>query len=256
MRSPAAQPDQFARLARHYDALMANVPYGLWADYVMGLAALAGRPIVADSKLLDLATGTGSVALQFARRGCDVTGVDLSAPMIREARRKAKAQGLRARFLCHDLADLTLPPEFDHAVCLYDSLNYITDPARLKQAFANIRNALKHGGLLIFDVNTVRALEAELFTQESRPDAEVSYRWKSRYDPRTRISTIRMDFQVTDTGERFRVVHRQRGYTDSELRALLLEAGFARVVVYDGYRLTPPTPESDRAFYVAAAATA
>jgi SAM-dependent methyltransferase len=251
MRAPAAQQDQFARLARHYDALMANVPYGLWAEYVMSLAVLSGRPITPGCKLLDLATGTGSVALQFAQRGCEITGIDLSAPMIRQARRKAKADRVSARFLCHDLASFSLPPEFDHAVCLYDSLNYIAEPGRLKQAFANIRGALKDDGLFVFDVNTVHALEAELFTQESRADAEVTYRWKSKYNRAARISTIKMDFEVTATGERFSIVHRQRGYTDAEFRSYLFHSGFNEVVSYDGYRLTPPGPQSDRVFYVA-----
>jgi len=230
---------------------MASVPYGLWAEYVSNLAALAGRPIAPGSKLLDLATGTGSVALEFAQRGCEVTGIDLSAPMIRKARQKARSLGLSAPFICRDLADFQLPPEFDHAVCLYDSLNYITDPARLKRAFANIRHALKDDGVLIFDVNTVHALEAELFTQESRPDAEIVYRWKSRYDRGARISMIRMDFEVTATGETFSVTHRQRGYTDAELRSYMLRAGFGEITSYDAYRVIAPGPQSDRAFYVA-----
>lgn len=251
MRSRATQEDQFARLARYYDALMANVPYGLWAEYVANLAALAGRPIVPGSKLLDLATGTGSVALEFAQRGCEVTGIDLSAPMVRQARENARCRKTNARFLCHDLADFHLPSEFDHAVCLYDSLNYLTDPSRLKQAFANIRHALKDDGVLIFDMNTVHALEAELFTQESPPEAEIAYRWKSRYDRGARISTIRMDFEVTATGETFSITHRQRAYTDAALRSYLFHAGFADVTSYDAYRVIPPGPQSDRVFYVA-----
>ena len=251
MRSRGVQEDQFARLARHYDALMANVPYGLWAGYVTNLAALAGRPVSADSRLLDLATGTGSVALEFARRGCVVTGIDLSAPMIRQARQKARGEQLDVQFLCRDLADFTLPPRFDHAVCLYDSLNYILDPTKLKQAFANIKHALKDEGVFIFDVNTIHALEAELFTQESPPGAEIAYRWKSRYDRGTRISTIRMDFEVTATGDTFVISHRQRGYTDAELRSYLFHAGFGEITSYDAYRVLAPGPPSDRVFYVA-----
>jgi SAM-dependent methyltransferase len=247
----AAQQDQFARIAPHYDALMANVPYRLWAEYVRNLAALSGRPIVPGCRLLDLATGTGSVALEFARAGCAVTGIDLSAPMIAQARHKAHKQGLDVRFLCRDVADFGHPPDFDHAVCLYDSLNYILNSGHLKRAFANTRRALMDNGLFIFDVNTVRALEAELFTQQSPPDADVAYRWKSRYDPETRISAIRMSFTVSATGERIQVVHRQRGYSDGELRSFLLDAGFGEVNAYDGYRLAPPDAESDRVFYVA-----
>lgn len=243
--------DQFARIAPYYDALMANVPYGLWAEYVSHLAVLAGRPILPGARVLDLATGTGSVALQFAYRGCAVTGVDLSAAMIRQAKRKTKLLGLPVTFSCQDLADFTTTAQFDHALCLYDSLNYITNPDRLKRTFANVRKALQPEGLFIFDVNTVRALEDELFTQQSRPEAEVEYRWKSKYNPGTRLSMIRMNFTLRSTGEKFAITQRERAYTDAELRSYLHHAGFGEIKSYDGYRIAPLGPHSDRAFYIA-----
>ncbi len=247
----ARSEDPFARIAPYYDALMSSVPYGVWADYVIELSRLAGRRIRPGARLLDLATGTGSVALEFASRGCSVVGVDASAPMLDEARRKAAQRHLEADFLCRDLVDFRLPPEFDHAVCLYDSLNYILDFNSLKRAFANTREALKPAGLLIFDVNTVRALEAELFTQQSAPGAAVRYRWVSHYDPDTRTSVINMHFEAPDAGGPFTLVHRQRAYTDDEIRSALEDAGLTDIRSYDGYRLREPTPVSDRVFYVA-----
>jgi ubiquinone/menaquinone biosynthesis C-methylase UbiE len=252
-RAPKPVEDQFARIAAHYDALMFNVPYGLWADYIGQLALLSGRPIWAGSKLLDLATGTGSIALEFAERGCHVTGLDISAPMIAEAKRKAAARELDVSFICADLTSFHLPAEFDHAVCVYDSLNYIRDVHDLERAFANIRRALKPGGLFIFDVNTVRALEAELFTQTSRPDAPVRYQWRSKYNPRTRTSRIKMDFAIVETGEKFTIVQRQRAYTDAELRSLLHRSGFGAPKTYAAYGFQQPGPDSDRTFYVTAA---
>ena len=251
-----AAGDPFARIAPYYDQLMANVPYDLWADYLFQLAELAGRPMLPGSRVLDLATGTGSVAFELAKRGCLVVGVDRSCAMLDQARRRARDAGLAVEFLCYDLADLSLPAEFSHAVCLYDSLNYITEADRLKQAFANTRAALVPGGLFIFDVNTVRALEEELFTQTSRQGAPIQYRWTSRYDPATRVSRIRMRFTIPAARQRFSIVHEQRAYTDEEIRSLLRQAGFRRISAYEAYRLTSPTPDSDRVFYVAERADA
>ena len=254
MRSPAeADGDPFARIAPYYDELMGSVPYALWADYVCCLAAIAERPIEPGANLLDLATGTGSVALQFAARGCRVTGIDVSKPMLLQARRKAAERGLPATFLCSDLSDFHLSSEFDFAVCLYDSLNYILEICHLKRAFANIRAALRADGLLIFDVNTLRALEAELFTQESPPGVPIQYRWKSRYDPATRTTSIKMHFVIQSSGESIDVLHRQRAYSEEELRQLLSEAGFAAIETYDAYRVAAPRPQSDRIFFVARA---
>jgi len=252
--SRTAPSDSFALIAPHYDALMATVPYARWADHVSQLAALSHRLISPGTSLLDLATGTGSVALEFAARGCIVVGIDLSQPMLVEARRKADERGLKAEFICSDLAEFRVEAQFDHGICLYDSLNYVTGPDELKRSFANIRAALKTGGLLIFDVNTVHALEAELFTQRSHEGAAVGYNWVSKYDPKTRISTINMHFQLPDDGHEFTVVHRQRAYTDAEFRSFMHHAGFTDIRSYDAYRVSPPTPMSDRVFYVARAA--
>ena len=244
-------PDPFARIAHFYDALMASVPYGMWADYVSLLAGAADRPIEPDARLLDLATGTGSVALEFAARGCTVTGLDRSAPMLSEATRKAAQRRLDVEFLCRDLAEFELPASFEFAVCLYDSFNYLLDPLSLKQAFANARGALVGGGLLIFDVNTVHALAAELFTQESPDGAPVRYRWVSRYDAPRRISRVSMYFEEPDTGDSITVTHQQRAYTEEELRVLLSQAGFRDIRAYEAYQLRAPREQSDRVFFLA-----
>ncbi len=249
--APPDTGDQFARIAPHYDQLMASVPYALWVDYLCELALLSHRPVMPEARVLDLATGTGSVALEFARRGHPVTGLDLSRPMLAVAERKARTRGLSVKLLARDLRRFALPAEFDLAVCLYDSLNYILDPDDLKRAFGNIRNALRPSGVLIFDVNTVHALEAELFTQTSPLDAPVRYRWQSKYDPQTRLSTVQMHFEIRETQEKIDIVHRQRAYTDMELRSFLSHAGFGSMQSYDGYRFSPPTVTSDRVFYVA-----
>lgn len=252
MRAARTQEDDpFARIAPHYDALMANVPYQFWADYITDLSYRAARPLRPGCRVLDLATGTGSLALVCAARGCLVTGLDRCEPMLVEARRKAAAQDLGVEFICRDLADFHLPAVFDHAACVYDSLNYILELALLKRVFANTAAALKPGGLLLFDVNTVHALEAELFTQTSLDPAPVRYRWVSRYHPKTRTSRITMVFQIAATGEEFAVTHHQRAYTDTELRSSLASAGFADITAYHAYTTEPPSPDSDRVFYVA-----
>lgn len=59
---------------------------------------------VEGSSVLDAATGTGKQAFAFARRGLDVTGLDLSESMLEVARRKNRC--LNARFLHGDATDL------------------------------------------------------------------------------------------------------------------------------------------------------
>jgi SAM-dependent methyltransferase len=74
-------PPDFARTADDYARHRAGFP----PELLDRLAAwgIAG----AGARVVDLGTGTGSLARLFARHGCDVTGVDIAAPLLEQARR-------------------------------------------------------------------------------------------------------------------------------------------------------------------------
>lgn len=237
----------YSKIAPHYDLLMSDMPYETWVDYVEELfRAYDCTP----RRVLDLATGTGTVALELARRGYAVTGVDKSAAMLKVARRKARQQGLRVRWVQQDLVHLQLPPaSFDASVCLYDSLNYILSARNLQRAFKRIAAALKPGALFIFDLNTVSALERELFTQAGCMRGGLRYHWTSRYNRKTRIARVQMDFECGD--ERFQEVHLQRAYTTAEICEMLSRAGMPVLDRFAGCTRLPPGRHTDRIYYVA-----
>ena len=58
--------------------------------------------------VLELACGTGAIAIPLARAGCDITGLDLSEPMLTEARRKALAAGVQIAWHRGDIRDFHL----------------------------------------------------------------------------------------------------------------------------------------------------
>src|SRR5207302_7221269 len=117
---------------------------------------------------------------------------------------------------------------FDACVCLFDSLNYLMTLDDLGRTFAAVRRHLNPGGLFVFDMNTIRALEAGMFNQEGTGrDAGLHYLWRSAYDAFSRRCTIEMDFTVR-SGEavrRFHETHVQRGYTRPEVERALEGGG-------------------------------
>lgn len=260
---PAALPDYSARdacsaafvqVAPLYDALMQGVPYREWIRYVQQLLAVRHAH---PRHVLDLCCGTGNVSERLARHGYQVTGVDIAPAMIAEAQRKAADQGLPIDYIVQDAAALNLPGRrFDLCVSLFDSLNYITDPARLAQALERVSAHLTRGGLFLCDMNSESALRRGLFSQSSLgPDEPLRYDWRSEYFPEQRLCRVQMRFwwRAPDGTERaFEEVHWQYGYLEDEVVGMLEAAGFGRIQTFHGYTLNPPNRHTDRIFYLAA----
>ena len=103
--------------------------------------------------VLDLACGFGRHAMEFARRGCRVVGVDITAAYIDEAKNHAREQGLDASFICADLRDLQYTGEFDVVLNLADgAIGYLENDAENLKIFDRIAAALKPGGKHLMDV--------------------------------------------------------------------------------------------------------
>lgn len=249
--SGTARHPQFTEVARAYDALMSNVPYRRWVEYV---EKLLKRVRASPRTALDIACGTGNVTFALADRGLRAVGVDLSAPMLAVAREKARQQGRAIPFFHADMRSFSLPESYDLAVCLYDSINYLLSREDVGQAFRCAHRALNDGGHYIFDVNTIYALRENLFTQRHLDlDAPVQYDWRSNYDEETRICEVIMEFWVKDNGEKrhFTEVHYERGYFLQELLDELSRAGFRTLAVFEAYTFRTPRPDSDRVYFVA-----
>ena len=102
-------------------------------------------------KILDIGCGTGRHAIELAKRGYQVVGIDLSESQLKRAREKAAEQKLKVDFRQHDARKLPFKGEFDLAIMICggsfplmetDEMNY--------QILKNAAKALKTGGKLIF----------------------------------------------------------------------------------------------------------
>lgn len=237
----APRPASYGPYAEVYDA---TVEQWFWDRIFALVLRLARREGVAVRRVLDLACGTGVAAVRFAERGYEVTGIDISEPMLRRARARARAAGVEVRFLRQDMRAFRVPERVDLVACLYDSLNHLLAERDLAATFRAVRRALRPGGCFIFDANTIHGLAHRWGTattiEHDAPDLFVLH--DTRYDSERQINTLTVHgFVRRGNGfERFTDVARERGYPLATLRALLRDAGLQVRGMYNP-RLGPPT---------------
>jgi 2-polyprenyl-6-hydroxyphenyl methylase/3-demethylubiquinone-9 3-methyltransferase len=99
-------------------------------------------------KVLDVGCGGGLLAEEFAKLGCDVTGIDRSLPTLATARAHAKSHGLSIRYLPGNANSLPFDTgTFDVVYCC-DVLEHVED---VSAVIAEISRVLKRGGVFFFD---------------------------------------------------------------------------------------------------------
>ena len=102
--------------------------------------------------VLDLCCGPGRHALEFARRGFQVTGVDRTTRYIEAARAAARREGLTVEFVQEDMRRFHRPAVFDLALNLFSSFGYFTDAEENLQVLRNLHASLTPGGTVLLEM--------------------------------------------------------------------------------------------------------
>ncbi|MDD3164376.1 MAG: class I SAM-dependent methyltransferase [Oscillospiraceae bacterium] len=242
----------YGALAGSYDRLTSDVDYDGILTY---LDSLLQKEKKAPQTVLDLCCGTGSMAVRMAQRGWQVTGVDASEEMLTMATDKAAGlpDDLRPFFACQLAQKLRLPAPVDLAICCLDSLNYLTKPADCEMAVRRVYQALKPGGLFVFDLNTpekLRAMDDQVFLDE---DDDVYCVWRGSFDAKTKICTYGMDLFQRDGNiwRRSLEEHEEYAYTIGQMTQYLAQAGFTGIKVYGDRSLKIPQAGQQRIYFTA-----
>ena len=234
-------------LADSYDTLMADGSYRKRADFLEKQFRKSRIPV---RTVLDLACGTGTIACLLAERGYQVTATDGSEEMLTQAMSKAAVLEERAPLFLHQsMPRLRLIEPVDAVVSTLDSLNYLTREKDLRETFCRVFRWLKPGGAFIFDVNTpykLRRMDGQMYMDETE---ETFCVWRTFFSERTQACTYQVDlFQLNGDGtwDRSFEEHRERAWTEQQLRTFLTDAGFAEITVSGDLTSRPPRVEEDR----------
>jgi SAM-dependent methyltransferase len=255
------EPATAAALARLYDVDLLEDPGDL--DLYLALASRAGGPI------LEIAAGSGRVALPLAEAGYNVTLVDIDAGMLARARAAADKVGpavsARLEFVEGDLVGLDLPggAQFRLAILALNSILLLGSRRTQQEALETMARHLLPGGLAVIDVWLPSAEEL------ARYDGRLSLEYV-RTDPETGLTVAKsaaaqhepamghVDLTVIyDEGEQGGPVRRWLRedrlclLNAVDLRSLAESAGLVVEVVAGDYDLNTLSAHDERAILVA-----
>ena len=236
---------RYDALARSYDGLMADAAYRRRAAFLRRMLRGSAIPV---KTVLDLACGTGTISCLLAERGYQVIATDGSEEMLTQAAAKAALER-PPLFLRQEMPRLRLLEPVDAAVSTLDSLNYLTGEKALRETLRRVGRWLKPGGLFLFDVNTprkLRRMDGQVYMDETEESFCV---WRTFFSEKTGICTYQVDlFQLLPDGswERSCEEHRERAWTEEQLRDFLAAAGFGSVTVMGDLTTEPPGEHEDR----------
>lgn len=209
--------------APHYDANPFTGHTKAEIDFFLGLF-----PLPKGSTVLDVGCGTGRHAVELAKRGYRVTGVDLSEGMLAVARAKAAVDGLDVRFLQADATQFESEEKFDAAICLCEGGPGLVGQGDDAEAhdlaiFKRTADGLKpNAPFLLTTLNgyaTIRQMNDSIVHE-------------GRFDPATMISRYEDEWELPE-GTKIVQIY-ERLFIPPEVAKLLKQAGFRVDAIFGG----------------------
>jgi SAM-dependent methyltransferase len=221
-------------------------------SFYVELAASHGGPV------LEYGIGNGRIALPLARRGVQVTGVDLSAEMLGDLRAKLAAEpelARRVKMRRGDMRSARLGRRFPLIICAFNTLLHLYDRRDFERFFARVHEHLAPGGSFVLDVSMPsaeelardpnRAYHTPRFRHPTAKDV-VRYTERFDYDPVRQVLFVWIEFTPSSRpreGWVTPLAHRQ--IFPQELEALLHYNGFVIERISGDFQGSPLDRHSD-----------
>lgn len=214
------------------------------AQRFMGNLLAYLKPIQ-GSRVLDLACGAGRHATYLANQGLDVTGIDLSARSIRQAR---MAETDNLHFFQHDIRQYFRINYFDYMFNLFTSFGYFERESDNIKTLRAANWGLKENGLLVIDFFNIHTVLQRLVPQETKQVGEITFNIrKSVFNDR-----IIKEIEVVDAGGTQVFTEAVQALALEDFQGYFAKTGFTLVGTFGDYDLNPyQTHQSDRLILIA-----
>lgn len=214
--------------ARVYDELMDERLFSKWKNYT--IKHLPDRNL----EILELASGTGDLAILLKKEGYTIHGLDLSEEMLTIAQRKQDESGVQFPLIHADMRDLSAFSNYDAVISFCDSLCYLPTPEDLAEVFKQVYKHLNADGVFLFDVfttNYIKELDGYSYHQELPKTIFLWDSYKGEYEHS--IEHELSFFEELENGyyKRSTELHKERTYPLEHYLKELKKAGFLNIEV-------------------------
>lgn len=205
------------------------------------------------TSILDLACGTGSLALLLRPYGWRILAIDASAGMVREARAKCRPFRSTIRVVRQDMRFLKIGRQVDVCTCMFDSFNHLLTLRDLRSAIRGIGQALTPGGWLIFDVNNEHCYRTLWRGSQTVHHRDFDLYLENHYAPasRTARSMVHLHWKGVVRNKDAREVVTERCFTSAEMTNALVKNGFEVLESTDFNFSTVPSMGKLKTWWVA-----
>lgn len=223
----------YSAFATVYDIMQYDVDYDKW---VQALKEKIKKYKPSTRNILELACGTGTMAIALAQAGFILEGIDLSEDMLVIANQKSQENHVKLKLYQQDMITFNTKKKYDVIFSMCDGMNYIVEDGDLKKTISNVFNHLGDDGLYIFDLSTLYKLKeiignhtfAETFDEEA-------YIWENEFHEETNRLNFLLTLFKEEHGHytRHEEYHVQRAY-DVDYVKNVMEDYFDILEVVDG----------------------
>jgi SAM-dependent methyltransferase len=218
---------------------------------------LVERQVLPGAQVLDAGCGTGRYAIELARRGYAVHGIDLSPQLIDVAIQSSEDAKACVSFAVGDICD-PLPNVYDAILCR-GVLNDIVEDEERDTVFARFAGALRPCGVLVLDVrewgaSVERKAHEPLFRKRVFTDrGELTFTSMTAVDRSKRQLRLAERHALVHRGEEHVVEYEfvMRCWERGELDAVLVQHGFGDVRYFGAYDADVEAGATDRLVTVA-----
>jgi len=239
----------YQTFAELYDELFDPAMYQQWLDFVR-------RELPDQSgEVLELACGTGRLAVLLAQAGYHVTGLDLSDNMLALAEQHAEEANVPLPLVEGNMLDLSDIGQFSAVTCFADSFCYLQELAQVQTAFTQVAQHLTANGKFLFDVITPYQTD-EVYPgyMYNYRDEERTFMWTS-YASEDYAHGAEHDLSFfiwnaeKQAFDEVSELHRERTYVLADYQQALAAAGFSQVKVTADFGQHEPDDKTTRWFF-------